>query len=381
MRIAIDARQAVSRERSGVGYYVLHLLRLLPRVDPGTNYVAWYPSLRATLNAKRKLRTALDRAPNLVDRVTPIPAAWFEALSFPRAEWLVRFDVLFAPNYLPPPTRTPGLVLTVHDLAFRLLPHTAPLATREWLSRLEHSLRQARRVIAVSEQTRRDLLETYPVKADRISVVPLGVDTDLYRPASADAVKAVTKKYGIEPPYVLTLGGIEPRKNLPAIVQAYALLNADVRPALVLAGPVAPLNPEGWAVLRPALKDLPPQVREHIVFTGYVSETDKVALLSGAEALIFPSLYEGFGLPVIEAMACGTPVLTSNLSALPETAGDAALLVDPGEVEAIAEGMERVLVEASLKDRLRASGLARAKTFSWERTAVRTAEVLHQACD
>lgn len=383
VRVAIDARAALSRERTGIGYYVTYLLRLLPRVDPATTYLAWYPSLRATVRVKRKRRLEVDRAPNLETRVTPIPAAWLETRSLrhaiPRAEWMVRFDVLFAPNFMSLPTRTPRLVLTVHDLAFRLFPQTAPLATRKWLGPLEDSLRQARRIIAVSEQTRRDLLDTSPVQADRVSVVPLGVDTDVFRPASRDAVKAVRQRYGIDGPYVLTLGGIEPRKNLPAIVQAYAFLNADVRPTLVLAGPVAPRNPEGWALLQPALDDLPSHVRARIVLTGYVSETDKVALLSGAEALVFPSLYEGFGLPVIEAMACGTPVLTSNVSALPETAGDAALLVDPSDLEAIAEGMVRLLADAPLKDRLRASGLARAKTFSWKQTAVGTANVLHQA--
>lgn len=386
MRVAIDARSAFSQGKTGIGYYTSHLVRLLPRVDPGTTYIAWYPSIRAAFHLRERRNSfGHDRAPNLVNRPPRIPATWFQRWAvqhdIPRLEWLVRFDVLFAPNFVPPPTRTRRLVLTVHDLAFRLFPHTAPLATRRWLSRLDVALHQASRVIVVSEQSRRDLLELYPVQADRVSVVPLGVDTEVFRPAPKEAVTAVRRRYGIEGPYVLSLTGIEPRKNLPAMIRAYGILKADVRPTLVLAGPLAPRNPEGWDLLRPALDDQPPEVRDRIVFTGYVSEMDKVALLTGAEALVYPSLYEGFGLPVIEAMACGTPVLTSSVSALPETAGDAALLVDPHDTGAIAQGIERLLTDPVLSRNLRAAGMARAGGFSWNETARRTAEILHQAHD
>jgi glycosyltransferase involved in cell wall biosynthesis len=384
VRVAIDARSAFSQSKTGVGYYTWHLVHLLPGVDPEASYVAWYLDARGALGLTRR-RRLVDRvgSSNLVERRMPIPTRWFEQLSLrygiPRMEWTVRFDVLFAPNFVPPPTRARRLVLTVHDLAFRLFPHTAPLATRRWLSRLEAALRQASRVIVVSEQTRRDLLDLYPVQPDRVSVVPLGVDTELFRPASTTAVGAVRRRYGIDGPYVLSLTGIEPRKNLPALIRAFSALHANVRPTLVLAGPVAPWNPEGWNLLRPVLDALPPPVRERIVLTGYVPEEEKVALLTGAEALVFPSLYEGFGLPVLEAMACGAPVLTSSVSALPETAGDAALLVDPHDTEAIAQGIERLLTDAELRGRLRNAGTARAAGFSWKETAGRTAEVLHQA--
>jgi glycosyltransferase involved in cell wall biosynthesis len=162
------------------------------------------------------------------------------------------------------------------------------------------------------------------------------------------------------------------------LIAAYASLPDDVRPALVIAGPVAPWNPEGWNLVRPALEALPPRVRDRVVVTGYVSEEEKVALLGGAEALVYPSLYEGFGLPVIEAMACGTPVLASDVSALPETAGDAALLVDPNSTEGIAAAIQRLLTDAALRGRLRSAGLSRAGTFSWDETARLTAEVLRR---
>jgi glycosyltransferase involved in cell wall biosynthesis len=370
--------------RTGIGYYTWQLVRRLPLVDPDTTFIAWYLDVRGTLGLDSRRRLFEDvEAPNLIDRRFPIPASWFDRvalrLDVPRLESMIRFDVLFAPNFVPPPTRTRGLVLTVHDLAFRLFPQTAPLATSRWLARLDSAIRRASQLIVVSEQSRRDLLELYPVDAERVSVIPLGVDTAVFRPAGADAVDAVRRRYGIDGPYLLSLTGIEPRKNIPALIRAFVSLPEDVRPLLVLAGPVAPWNPAGWNLVRPVLDRLPPRVRERIVVTGYVSEAEKVALLGGAEALVYPSLYEGFGFPVLEAMACGTPVLTSNVSALPETAGDAALLVDPRDEAAIAEGMQRLLVDDALRERLRAAGPARASRFNWDDTARRTADVLRRA--
>jgi glycosyltransferase involved in cell wall biosynthesis len=382
VRIAIDARPAIGPNKTGVGYYAWHLIRLLPQVDPGTTYVAWYLDIRGALGRPRRPRFFERAAPNLVDRRMLIPSRWFDPLAMryrvPRIEWLVRSDVFFAPNFVPPPTRTRRLVLTVHDLAFKLYPGTSSMATPRWMSRLNESLKQASRVIVVSEQTRQDLLDLYPVEAGRVSVVPLGVDTELYRPASQGAVAAVRRRYGIEGPYVLSLTAIEPRKNLPAVIRAYSLLDDDVRPLLVIAGPAFSQNPE---ILRPALEELSAPVRGGVLLTGYVSEEEKAALLSGAEALVYPSLYEGFGLPVIEAMACGTPVLTSNVSALPETAGDAALLVDPRDVEAIADGMRSLLTDREIRRELRVAGMARASRFPWIETARRTSAVLHLACD
>lgn len=386
MRVAIDARAAFSLSKTGIGYYTSHLVHLLPRLDPGTTYVAWYLDPRGGLGLTRKRRLVEGiRPPNLLERRTPIPPRWFEKSSLryelPRLEWAVRFDLLFAPNFVPPPTRTRRLVLTVHDLAFKLFPHTAPMATHRWLSRLDASLRRASKIIVVSEQSRRDLLDLYPVEPDRVSVVPLGVDVEVFRPAPKAEVTAVRRHYGIEGPYLLSLTGIEPRKNFPRIIQAYASLPEDLRPVLVLAGPVAARNPEGWDLLRTALDNLPSHVRKQIVLTGYVPEQKKVALISGAQALVYPSLYEGFGLPVIEAMACGVPVLTSIVSALPETAGEAALLVDPHDPEAIAQGIDRLLTDRALRETLRVAGMARAASFSWEETARRTVQILHQADD
>jgi glycosyltransferase involved in cell wall biosynthesis len=316
-------------------------------------------------------------------RWTPIPSWWFERLTerfeLPRVEWFARFDVLFAPNFVPPPTRARRLVVTVHDLAFRRHPETAPQSTRWWLARIDRTLERAARIIAVSEATKRDLIELYGVEAERVAVIPHGVDGEVFHPSTREEVDRIRRRYAIDGPYLLSLGGLEPRKNLPNLVRAFARLPSDERPTLVLAGGSVEWNPEGRDALHATLRELPPGVRDGVVLTGYVGEQDKVALLGGAEALVYPSLYEGFGLPVLEAMACGTPVVTSDVSALPEIAGDAALLVDPRDPEAIASAMTRILGEVDLRRDLAERGSSRAAGFTWEKTARSTAEVLHEA--
>lgn len=368
---------------TGVGYYTRYLIKLLPEVDRDATFVAWYLDFRALFQPRR--RRLFGPAPNLLERWTPFPATWFERLSeryeLPRLEWFTRFEVLFAPNFVPPPSSTTRLVLTVHDLAYRRFPDTAPLATRRWLKRLDRAIHRAAQVIVVSEATRRDLLDLYPVDPDRVTVIHHGVDRSVFRPPSAQQVDRVRRRYGIDGPYLLFLGGLEPRKNLPGLIRAFVAVPEDLRPLLVIAGSSVPWNPEGVNELRPVVEGLPEGIRRRLLFTGYVSDADKVALLGGARALVFPSLYEGFGMPVLEAMACGAPVLTSSTSSLPEVAGDAAVLVDPTDEAAIAEGMGRLLEDEGLRDRLREAGLERAAGFDWRDTARRTAMVLRVAAE
>ena len=379
MRVAIDARPAVFAEKTGVGYYTWNLLKHLPRVDPSARYLAWYLNARALLGGPRR---NLRELPGVRERWTPIPARWFDRLEsyeLPRLEWFVRFDVLFAPNFVPPPSRTGRLVITVHDLAFRRFPETAPHATRRWLARIDHALERASRIIAVSEATRQDLIELYSVAPDRIVVVPHGVDHSVFRPVPPDDVVRATRRLGVTGPYLLYLGGIEPRKNLPRLIEAFARLPTNGRPDLVVAGSGVAWNPEGTNLLRAALDRQTIDVRQRVLLPGYVADADRAALLSGAEALVYPSLYEGFGLPVLEAMACGTPVVASNRPALPEVAGDSALLVDPEDPHQLAQAIERVLSDQRLRRVLHQRGLERAARFSWDETARRTAAVLHEA--
>jgi glycosyltransferase involved in cell wall biosynthesis len=375
----------VSAGMTGIGHYTRELILRLPEVDPATTYVAWYLHARRAARPWRWGRRRFPRRSNLVERWSPFPARWFERTSMrwelPRLEWLTRFDVLFAPNFVPPPTRSRRLVVTIHDLSFRLHPETAPLATRRWLARLDRSLAQAAEIVAVSEATRRDLLDHYRVDPERVTVIHHGIDPDRYRPASAQEVRRIRERFGIDGPYVLFLGGLEPRKNLPGLIHAWGGLAEEARPTLVLAGASVPWNPEGRRQLETTLAGISPNARRGVVLTGYVGHRDKVALLTGAEALVFPSRYEGFGLPILEAMAVGVPVLTSDLSSMPEVAGDAAVLVDPNSEVAIGEGIERLLGDEELRGQLRRAGRRRVQAFSWDVAARRHADVLRRAAE
>ena len=305
----------------------------------------------------------------------PVPARLFQPVArrfgIPRVEWFERADVVFGPNFVPPPTRIATVVLTVHDLAHRRRPGTAPRRTAAWLEELDRWINRARRIIAPSEWTRRDLEELYGVEPERVAVVPHGVDHSLFHPTSSNRPPGR--------PYLLYLGGIEPRKNLPRLLQAFGALPGDLDLDLVVAGPAVRWNPEGPTEFDRAVALLPEAARRRIRPVGYTAGEAKARLIGDAVALVNPSLYEGFGLQILEAMACGTPVLASNVSSMPEVAGDAAVLVDPVDVGAIRDAIDRLARDHSLRERLRAAGLARAAAFTWTETARRTASVLHEA--
>jgi glycosyltransferase involved in cell wall biosynthesis len=379
VRAVIDARPALDPRRTGVGHYTQQLIRHLPHADPDSEYVAWYLHAKGLLRPRRFFDSV--SAPNLSERASRFPARVFEPMSsrlgVPRTEWSVDFDVLLATNFLPPATRQPGVVMVVHDLAYEHLPDTAPHMDDRWRRRFDAWLRKAAGVIVPSASTRDDLLAVHPVDPDRVTVTPLGVDASVYAPAPRERVEAVRTKFGIEGPYALFVGGIEGRKNLETLVNAFARVGSPT--SLVIAGGPVRWDPEAGERLDAAIAGLPDGVRDRIVRTGYVTDTEKQALLSDATLLAYPSLYEGFGFPVLEAFAAGLPVLTSSVSSLPEVAGEAAVLVDPHDEPAIAEGLTQLLADDDLRALLSAAGVARAAAFTWEATARKTAEALHRA--
>jgi glycosyltransferase involved in cell wall biosynthesis len=378
LRVTIDARPAVAPDRTGVGNYARQLIRRLPEVDPDAMYVAWYVHSRAAIRRWRHFDDV--GAANLRERGILFPSRLLERTiryGFPRVEWFGGFDVLFATNFVPPPTRAARFVATVHDLAFRRFPETAPQAVRWWREAVQHTVQRAARIIVPSEWTKRDLLELYGVPETRVAVIPLAVDGEVYRPPSEERILDVRRGFGIDGPYLFALGR-GPRKNLPRLLAAFAALPAYIRPTLVIAG-AREWSPDGSDPGPDALRALPRDVRSAVRLVGYLPEAEKVALLGGAIGLAFPSLYEGFGFPVLEAMACGTPVLTSDASSLPELAGEAALLVDPHDVDAIRQGLETLVTDDGVRGSLQVAGLARASSFDWTETARRTAAVLHEA--
>lgn len=298
----------------------------------------------------------------------PFPRLWTHA----RLSWelcLHEPDLLFVPSHVLPLLHPKKSVVTVHDLGFRHYPQTHRTLDRFYLelSTWYHS-RVAAHLIVDSNHTRQDLIEAYGVPSQRISVVYPGRDETLARIRDSTDLAVVKRQYGIRGDYILHIGTLHPRKNLLRLIDAFALVRRRLGSRflalrLVLAGKA------GWScgTLLDRVADL--GLEDHVQFPGYVPRIHLAALLSGALCLAFPSLYEGFGLPVVEAMACGTAVVCSETSSLPEAAGEAALLVDPEDTCAWVEALCQMLTDPSLRHRLIDQGYRQSQKFSWSRAA------------
>jgi glycosyltransferase involved in cell wall biosynthesis len=352
--IGIDASRALSAAPTGTEGYSYHLIRAL------------LPLLDAQYRTRLYFRSAPDPAAfhNVELRVIPFPRLWTHV----RLSWEMAChapDLLFVPAHVLPPVRPKRTLVTIHDLGYRYFPEAHPRRQRlylDWSTRW--NARVADHILADSCATRDALVQTYGVAASKITVAYPGYDSNLAPVHDAKFLDAAWARYAIPGPYILFMGRLQPRKNLSRLIEAFARLAPD-RPdlSLVLAGPA------GWLAepVRTKVHEL--RLDGRVLFPGYVAEADKAALISGAQVFAYPSLYEGFGFPVLEAQACSVPLLASNTSSLPEVVGDGGLLVDPLDETAIAEGLTRLLDDADLRYNLIARGTANLRRFSWDATA------------
>jgi len=369
--IGIDASRTTAHERTGTENYSLYLIRALLEQGKEHRFRLYFSQPPA--------ENLFPRGERVEWRVIPFPRLWTHLC----LAWELQRhppDVLFVPAHVLPLVHPPRCVVTVHDLGYRHYPQAHTRWAHwylDWSTR--HNARAAQRIIADSEATKRDLTTFYGVQPDKMMVVyPAGGEG--FAPVrNAATLASVRQRYRTGECYYLYVGTLQPRKNLPTLLIAFATLLRQGALAdnvrLVIAGKKGWLYDEILATVR-ALA-----LEERVVFTGYVPQEDLPALLSGALAYVLPSWYEGFGLPVLEAMACETPVICSNVSSLPEVAGDAALLFPPGDVAALAQAMERVYREPAWRDELAARGRERARLFSWERCAQQVLAVLESVAE
>jgi glycosyltransferase involved in cell wall biosynthesis len=278
-----------------------------------------------------------------------------------------RVHLYHATDFVLPPT-LPSMrtVLTVHDLSFVRVPEAASPSLKAYLDVVvPRSVCAADYILADSQATKDDLIALYDTPAEKITVLLSGVDSRFRRITHSEFLLTTRTKYKIGTrPYILSVGTVQPRKNYARLVEALARLRAEgFDLCLVIVGG------KGWldAPIYTAIRDL--KMTEFVQFTGFADETDLPALYSDAVCVALPSLYEGFGIPVLEGMACGTPVITSNVSSLPEAAGDAALLIDPYDVEALTDALKRVISDTALREQLIARGYANAAKFTWDASA------------
>jgi glycosyltransferase involved in cell wall biosynthesis len=366
MRVGIDAR-LVYYSQAGIGQYILHLVNGLAEVDPDNEYVL--------LQSRKDDTTILDR-PNF-RRVSLWTPSHHRLERYSLNVELVRLglDVLHSPDFIPPRRPSCKSVITVHDLAFLLYPHFLTKESARYYGHIDQAVRWTDHIIAVSESTKRDTIQHLGVPEDKITVVHEAANP-IFRQVDRDvARKQVHNRHGVDGPYVLFVSTIEPRKNVPTLVRAvWQLLECykeDVR--LVLAGGKGWLFEDAFGIV----DELKMDGRVH--FVGRVSSEELLHLYNAAELLAHPAFYEGFGLPPLEAMACGLPVIVSDVASLPEVVGDAGLLVDPHEVDELTVAMWRVLNDQQLRTEMQHKGLRQADRFSWERAARETQAIYRQA--
>jgi len=374
LRVAIEAR-AFEHDRprsTGIGHWLAGVLRALGELDGDDRY-----TVLTTQTATAEV--APLAAGNVRFRRIPLPRRVFASLQRrdrvpPLDLFAPRADVFLFPNFTTLPLWRAPFSVVIHDLSFLLVPDTLNDAYRERLARqVPDTVRRAGSVIAPSASVKVDLVEHLAVPPDKIIVASPGVDRRVFRPVGGDARAEVLMRHSLPTSYFLFVGTLQPRKNVVRVLTAYRALPADVRSrhALVLVGM------KGWrddeiASEITRLTD----AGERVHYAGYADGADLPALYSGATAFVWPSLFEGFGMPVLEAMACGTPVITSDRSSLPEAAGGAALLVDPFDVDAIADAMRRVADDDALASSLVERGHERAARACWHDTASHVRDAL-----
>jgi glycosyltransferase involved in cell wall biosynthesis len=365
MRVAIDTRKI---HDFGIGTYIRNLLRQLARIDQNTEYVL--------LCREPDVGIAAQLGPNFRGVVEPSPNySLREQIHVPWVLRRERPDVFHAPHYVLPPAVRCRSVVTIHDCIHLMFPQYLPNRAAYAYARASMwaAARRSDRILTVSEASKRDILHFFNVQPEKIVVVYNAIDEHFSATPSEEQVARIRERYQLDHKFVLYVGNIKPHKNLVRLIEAFSQLRRthDDLKLLIIGDEISKLPALRRAVHRNKL-------HKFVRFLGYLKDDTLTVLYRLASVFVFPSLYEGFGLPPLEAMASGTPVVTSNVSSLPEVTGDAAVLVDPYDIDSIGDGMRRILDDPRLAEELRAKGLKRAREFSWERSVEKTQRVYRE---
>ncbi len=361
MLIGVDASRAVLPNKRGVEYYGWYLLKELFALDTKNRYRLYAPHLPTE---------DFGAFPNVEWKILPARRLWSQ-YQLAKEVRLNPPDVLFVPSHVVPLFSNVPTVVTIHDLAYKYFPDAYTSFARRYLDfSTGVSVGKAKRVIVPSTATAHDVVKFYKADAKKIAVIPHGYDSKEYRPKASD------EKPPIAGPYIFFIGRVEVRKNVTLLVDAFALLAKEIKNIqLVIAGKPG----HGYELVTKKIDALPEPIRQRIVMAGYLSTEDGAHYMRHAEAFVFPSLYEGFGLPVLEAMASNTPVIASSASCLPEVAGKAAILLPPQNALSWAAALSRVIHQKDVASKMRAAGLERVKDYSWVIAAKETLAVLNDA--
>lgn len=364
MKIGIEAERANLPKPTGVERYAAELIKHLAEIDRNNEYFLYFRT--------KPQEWFYKLPPNFKLRLIPFPKFWtqlrlsWEMLVHPVDVLMILASAL--PFYHPKHT-----VVTVHDVAFELFPEAFTSFMRRYLIFFTRFVaKRASKIVAVSESTKHDLVRLYSCPKEKVEVIYLGRDPK-FSPVRYEAAQQVLDRHDlVYKKYILFVGTLQPRKNINRLIDAYIKLRKENR----IEEKLAIIGGKGW-LWQPIMEKIEAAgLKESIVVLGYVEDCDLPAVYSGAVLLTLPALYEGFGLPPLEAMSCGTPVVVSNVSSMPEVVGDAGVLVDPLNVNSIAGGLLKVLIDPELRAKMSAEGLKQAEKFDWSRTARRTLELL-----
>jgi len=372
MRIGIDAR-SVLKQRTGVGNYTYNLIQQLSQLDHQNQYVLFYSHYRDMKVAIPEIQN-----PNFQSKFYRFPSRVLNLLwstvGWPKVDWIVgKVDVYHSPNYTLNALGRGKSLMTIHDLSF-LACRQYSLSSAKWhyAYRIKDFARRVDAIIADSNSTKSEVIKYLKVPEKKVRVIYLGYNRAFRPLPPGEKTKKVMEKYRIKGDFILYVGTLEPRKNLKGLIQAYHRSKAKDDFLLVLAGG------KGWKYehIFHLVDEL--RLKDRIVFCGYVPDSDLPELYNRASLFVYPSFYEGFGFPPLEAMACGTPVIVSHTTSLPEVVGDAGIYVNPFDSGQISSSMDAVLADTELLQNLRQRGLKRAGLFSWERAAKETLRLYQQ---
>lgn len=372
MRIGIDIRSVLST-KTGVGHYTYCLCKNLAKIDKENTYDLFY------FNFLRKKNDISFNEPNVKkEAIRHIPGRicnrFWRYLNYPKGDWLIRKkDVVHFPNFTIIPGTTGKVIITVHDLSFIRYPQFTEPKNLKFLKKIfPKSLKRADHIITDSEFSKKELIDIYNIDPKKITVVLLGVDDKFKTQHTKEEINKIKTKYKTGEKYILSLGTLEPRKNIPTLIKAFDLFcqkNPDTNMNLVLTGMKGWLYEEIFSSIKNQ------NTKDRIIFTGYILDEELPLIYQGSALFICPSFYEGFGLPVAESMASGIPVITSTAGSLVEVGEDATIKFDPKDPQDLLNKIETVLADSTLQKSLIEKGKKRADQFCWEKTAAETLEV------
>ena len=366
---------------SGSCQYLLHLLHALAEMDRENSYILLDKEpFNETIGTLPKFKQIVTPVPRLARRNASIENLMWEQFTSPSAARKTGVDLLHVPYFAPPFfPRTPG-VITIHDIIpLRMPQYRTDPKMKAYLQLITRAARKATMIITVSQHAKQDMLDALKLPAERIRVIYEAAGEEYQPITNPEVLSRVYVRYGLHGRYILYLGGLDQRKNVPQLVRAFAQVYhqlGDPNLQLLIAGNPDKLRGSLFPDPRPVAADL--GITGQIIYR-FIEDEDKPAIYSGASVFVFPSLYEGFGLTPLEAMSCGTPVICSNRTSLPEVVGDAAINFDPDNVREMVQAMHSVLTNDELQIDLRSRSLKRASQFNWQKTAIETIDVYQEA--